>query len=83
MVGDGVQVAVAVSVGPGVPVGVGVSPGAGVALGVAVGVGVTIGGVSIDQTGPAGDPPTRRMPLLGPPAAPETSKAVVPLPSSK
>lgn len=42
-----------------------------------------IQGVSSDQTGPAGDPPTRSVPSLGPPGAPDESRIVMPAPSSK
>jgi hypothetical protein len=42
-----------------------------------------IQGVSSDQAGPAGDPPTRRAPSLGPPGAPDESRTVTPAPSLK
>jgi hypothetical protein len=42
-----------------------------------------IQGVSSDQAGPAGDPPTRRVPSLGPPGAPDESRTVAPAPSLK
>jgi len=42
-----------------------------------------IQGVSSDQAGPAGDPPMRSVPSLGPPGAPDESRTVAPAPSLK
>ena len=69
--------------GVGDGVGVGLGLGLGVGVGVGVGEGRTVIGVSVDQTGPVGLPPTLRTPLLGPPVACDQSVAKVPTFSSK
>jgi hypothetical protein len=67
----GVRVGVRVAVEEGVRVGVGVKVEVGpapAAVGEAVGVGAAgAKGLSFDHSGPLGDPPLMRYPLLGPP----------------